>query len=147
MNGKLWRFKHTGIESERWGIVTYKTAGKLHVCEAIRLKIADKPTQDAPILIDITENGDTPYFEWEDGLIEENVIYFQVVADLNDNIISGTYTYDKWWQFYDTSNVVLNIHDVTPAPSLQTGEQYKFILMGVSEDNWINLMGEKVFGT
>jgi len=146
-NGKLWRFKNTAFEGERWGIVTYKTEGTMHVCEAIRLKTNVKPTQDAPILIDITENGTTPHFTWEDGLIEENVIYFQVVRETDNDVISATYTYDKFWTFYDLSNVVLNVHDVTPAPTLQPSEDYLFLLMGVSEDNWVNLVGEKQFST
>lgn len=146
-NGKLHRFKNTAFTGERWGIVTYRTPGKIHVCEAIRIKTNPKPTEDAPLLITVTENGTTPYFEWQDGITPENVIYFQVVTDMQNNVVSATYTYDKHWQFYDLSNVVLNVHDVNPSPSLLPNQDYKFILMGVSEDNWVNLMGEKVFQT
>ena len=147
LNGKLWRFKNTSFEGTRWGIVTYKTEGKLHVCRAINLKTNPKPTQVAPELITITENGVTPSFEWEDGLWDDNVIYFQVVSDTMGNIVSGTYTTDLNWTFYDLSNVVLNVHDVTPEPSLQPNSTYNFLLMSVSYDNWVNLMGEKQFST
>lgn len=146
-NGKLWRFLNTPFDGERFGIVTYETNGKLHYCEPIRLKVHPKPTQVAPELITITTNGLTPYFEWQDGLIQENIIYFQVVSDMEGNIISGTYTYDKHWEFYNLSNVVLNVHDVSPTPQLQPGTTYRFTLMGVSDDNWVNLMGEKTFTT
>lgn len=146
-NGKLWRFKNSGFSGERWGIVTYKTEGKLHVCRAIRLKTNPKPTQVAPELMQVTENGVTPSFTWDDGLYDDNVIYFQVISDTLGNIVSGTYTVDKNWQFYDLSNVVLNVHDVDPQPSLQPNETYVFTLMSVSYDNWVNLMGEKRFTT
>ena len=145
--GKLWRFKRPAFSNERWGVVTYKTEGTLHVCEPIRLKVNTKPTQFASELITVTDNGVTPHFAWQDGTVAENVIYFQVIANLDDSFISGTYTYDLWWEFYNLANVVLNIHDVTPAPVLQPNQDYKFVLMGVSEDNWVNLMGEKVFTT
>ena len=77
----------------------------------------------------------------------DNIIYFEVVADSLGNLVSGTYTYDKHWKFYDLSNVVLNIHDVTPPPELTPNAKYKFTLMGVSEDNWVHLAGEKEFVT
>ncbi len=146
-NGKLRRFKNTAFEGERWGIMTYQTEDRLHICDPIRLKTNAKPTQVAPALLHITENGTTPYFEWEDGWVDENVIYFQVVTDTLGNVISGTYTYDKHWNFYHLDNVVLNIHDVTPAPSLQPHTTYTFTLMGVSDDNWVNLMAQKTFRT
>lgn len=146
-NGKLWRFKNTAFSGSRWGIVTYKVNNTLHICRAINLKTNSIPTEIAPDLIDITENGTTPLFEWEDGLAQDNVIYFQVVSDTLGNIVSGTYTTDKYWQFYDTSNVVLNVHDVTPTPSLQPNETYMFTLMSVSYDNWVNLTGQKRFNT
>jgi hypothetical protein len=146
-NGYLYRFKNTAFENERMGIVTYITPGKLHICTAIRLKTNTKPTEDLPQNIQITADSIHPFFEWTVGAINENVIYFQVVADQSNNLISGTYTYEKSFRFYDLSNVVLNIHDVQPEPSLQNSSAYKFTLMGVSEDNWVNIMAEVPFQT
>lgn len=146
-NGYLWKYNNTGFVNERMGIVTYKTDGKLHVCTPIRLKTNTKPTEINPDLLTITENGVNPEFEWEDGMIDENVIYFQVISDLEGNLISGTYTYEKNFTFYDLSNVVLNIKDVDPAPALLPNQHYRITMMAVSEDNWVNLICEKGFST
>lgn len=146
-NGYLVRFKNTAFENERMGIVTYITSGKLHISTAIRLKTNIKPTEILPQNVMITEDSINPFFEWIDGSINENVIYFQVVSDQPDNLISGTYTYDKNFRFYDLSNVVLNIRDVQPEPSLQNNTDYNFTLMGVSEDNWVNIFAEVPFQT
>ena len=85
-------------------------------------------------------------------------LWHSVPADPDTEVVSaekpeahaaraGDESEDFNWQFYDLSNVVLNVHDVTPTPSLQPNETYKFVLMGVSEDNWVNLMGERTFQT
>ncbi len=146
-NGYLSRFKNTSFKGERMGIVTYITSGKLHVCTAIRLKTNTKPTENLPQNVHIIQDSIHPYFEWSDGAIKENVIYFQVISDSFNNLISGTYTYDKNFRFYDLSNVVLNIRDVQPAPALGMNMNYKFTLMGVSEDNWVNIMATVPFQT
>ena len=52
------------------------------------------------------------------------------------NLISGTYTYEPNFTFYDLSNVVLNITDTSSVPLLKENSTYTFTLMGVSEDNW-----------
>ena len=48
------------------------------------------------------------------------------------------------FQYYKLDNVVLNVTRETP-PALQLGMNYGFTLMGVSEDNWVNLVIEKNF--
>lgn len=146
-NGYLWKYNNTGFINERMGVVTYKTPGKLHVCTPIRIKTNPKPTEQNPDLLEIVENGVNPEFSWEDGIIKENVIYFQVISDMEGNLISGTYTFEKEFKFYDLSNVVLNIRDVDPHPQLEPNQTYKFTLMAVSEDNWVNLICEKNFQT
>lgn len=147
-NGYLQRFLHPGGETERWGRVVYESADSIHICNAIRIKLTQKPSEFAPELVSINQSDPTsPIFSWQDGQIVENEIYFQVVSDSNGNLISGTYTYEKQFQFYDLSNVVLNIRDVNPSPVLAPNEVYKFTLMGVSIDNWVNLIAEKEFRT
>lgn len=146
-NGYLWKFNNTAFINERMGVVTYKTPGTLHVCTPIRLKTNPKPTEVNPDLLTIIENGVNPEFSWTDGLIDENVIYFQVISDLDGNLISGTYTYEQNFTFYDLDNVVLNIRDISPEPQLEPNQTYKFTLMAVSEDNWVNLICEKEFNT
>lgn len=147
-NGYLRRYPHPGSTEERWSILTYFTDGKLHICDPIRLKQEVKPTLYAPekVQIDLTTSTE-PLFSWEADTDPENIIYFQVVSDSLGNLISGTYTYDKAWRFYDLSNVVLNIKEQDPPQILHPNKTYNFTLMGVSEDNWVNLICEKSFIT
>lgn len=147
-NGYLMRFLHPGVSKAAWGRVTYVVGDSLHICNAIRLKMQEKPSEFAPDLLDISfTTNTTPRFRWQDGQIKENEIYFQVVSDEDGNLISGTYTYDSYFQFYDLSNVVLNIRDVDPPPVLAPSKTYYFTLMGVSIDNWVNLIAQKPFLT
>ena len=123
-NGYLYKFNNEPFAGERMGVVTYKTPGKLHVCTPIRQKTNDKPTEVNPDLVEIVEQGVNPSFTWTDGLIDENVIYFHVISDSDNNLISGTYTIDKEWTFYDLSNVVFNITDPEADPMLEPNKVY-----------------------
>lgn len=146
-NGYLWKFNNTPFSGEKMGVVTYKTLGKIHRCTPIHLKTNLKPTEVNSDLVNIMENGVRPSFSWSSGQIDENVIYFHVISDANDSLISGTYTIEKNFTFYDLSNVVFNITDPSLDPILLPNNRYKFTLMGVSEDNWVNLFAEKEFST
>jgi len=146
--GFLRYFEQEAIEEERWGIVTYLRDGVVHYSEPIRLKYSEKPTEFNNSLLDFDQSEKlSPRFAWEDGRINENVIYFHAITDANDNLISGTYTTDKKWQFYDLSNVVLNVRDVTPAPMLIPDGNYQYTMLAVSIDNWVNLVIKKEFDT
>ena len=145
-NGYLAKFNNP-IETERQGIVTFITDGKLHISNPITIKTTTLPTEVNPELLDITDNNTNPRFDWEVGIIDENAIYFQVVSDMDGNLISGTYTFEQNFTFYNLDNVVLNITDPTTNPSLEPGTEYKFTLMGVSLDNWVNLLIEQDFTT
>lgn len=142
-NGYLERFIRNG-DAETWCIVTYETEEVLHVSNPIRLKNNSKPTEWSSTVVINNETSLMPIFSWEDGLISENAIYFQVLSSVNGDFISGTYTFDKWFQFYELDNVVLNINNER-TPVLNLEEQYNFTLMGVSEDNWVNLVVQKSF--
>jgi len=145
-NGKLERFLRGPANEPKSGIVSYERNDTLFFSQPINLKATSKPTEFNSDLLNIdTSNSLAPIFNWEDGIIDENVIYFQVVSDFNGNIISGTYTEELNFQFYNLDNVVLNIHDVEPTPTLIQGEDYTFTLMAVNEDNWVNLIIEKTF--
>jgi len=146
-NGYLWKFINTDFDGERMGIVTYNTPGNLHVCQPIRLKTNIKPTEVDPEKASVDVTGVNPTFEWEQGIINENVIYFQVISDLDGNLISGTYTIEQNFTFYDLGNVVFNITDPDSNPTLDPNTEYVFTLMGVSEDNWVNLFSEFSFMT
>lgn len=145
-NGFLAYFTPDSFEGERMAIVTFKTEGKLHISNPIRLKTNVKPTEINNDLLNLKVGGVNPSFSWQDGIIDETAIYFQVISDANDNFISGTYTFDKNFRFYELDNVVLNITQTTN-PVLLPNEDYQFTLMGVSEDNWVNLLIKQEFQT
>lgn len=146
-NGYLWRFLSPPLTEERWARVTFETGDSLHVSNAIRLKYPVKPTLYDSSAVMVQPNGVSPAFAWPAVDDASDAIYFQVVSDRNGNLVSGTYTFEKTFTFYDLENVVLNIRDVSPPPMLDLGEQYTFTLMTVSEDNWVNLIAQRQFTT
>ncbi|QMU65594.1 MAG: hypothetical protein GKR88_15760 [Flavobacteriaceae bacterium] len=140
--GKLERFVRLNSE-ESWSIVTFMFQGALHRSNPIRLKNESKPTEyKNTVNIDQMQSL-MPLFTWSDGIYPDNTIYFQVI-DIQQQFLSGTYTYDRWFQYKNTTNVLLDINTNVP-PSLVLGENYNFTLMGVSVDNWVNLIIEKPF--
>jgi len=143
--GKLKKFNHPTSFNEKWVMVTYKTLGKIHKCNPIRIKASVSPTNDISNVIVVTESGVNPSFNWENDNEPNNVIFFSVVSDEQDDFVSGTYTYDQFWTFYDLSNVVLNITESTPV--LQANSSYYYTMMGVSVDNWVHSMAMKKFVT
>ena len=145
-NGYLMRFLRLNPEERKWGKVVYETEDSLHICNAIALKYPFLPTEYGPQLLSIDQSESlSPNFEWTTGSIDDNAIYFQVVSDAENNLLSGTYTFDTHFQFYQLDNVVINIRDVNPAPQLVQGNRYTFTLMGVSLDNWVNLVADTTF--
>ena len=147
-NGYLRRFERAALDKNIWARVSYIKDGNLHISNAIRLKYNDKPSETNPSLLTIDQSENlSPIFSWLDGVIPENAIYFHAVLDSNNDLISGTYSFDRQFQFYDLSNVVLNIRAINPPPTLQQNEEYTFVLMGVSLDNWVNLFIEQPFTT
>ncbi len=141
--GYLSQFVRSGND-EVYCIVTFQTLDKFHRSNPIRLKQASKPTEyNNAIVIDQTESL-MPLFTWEDGIFPDNAIYFQVISDANNDFISGTYTFDKWFQYYKLTNVVLDINRTVPS-DLMLNDQYNFSMLAVSLDNWVNLIIEKPF--
>lgn len=137
-NGYLRRFTQSSA-IEKWIIITYELNDEVKISNPIRSKQLSKPTvwTDA-VTIDQTKLG-MPVFTWEDNAVDDNAIYFQVISDNQNNLLSGTYTFENSFQYYNTANVVLNITIETP-PELISGDNYNFTLMDVSEDNWVNLV-------
>lgn len=146
--GFLEYFERESTDKEKWCIVTYENDGAIHYSNPIRLKFPEKPTElnNDLLTFDQTEPL-SPRFSWMDGRIDENVIYFHAITGPNGNLISGTYTTDLTWQFYDLSNVVLNIRDVSPNPALQANQNYQYTMLAVSIDNWVNLIIQRDFDT
>lgn len=142
-NGFLKKFD-VSTDNEKWVIVAFDEGGETHLSNPIRLKQNSKPTEFLNQNVSIDASSDMPNFSWEDGSYSDTKIYFQVVSDDDNNLISGTYTFERMFQFYDLENVVLNITKSTP-DMLQGSTDYNFTLMGVSEDNWVNLFSQKSF--
>lgn len=142
-NGFMKKFD-VAITDEKWVIVTFEEDNKIHVSNPIRIKNLSKPTEYTATNVNIQENSTTPLITWEDGLYDDNRIYFQVISDADNNLLSGTYTFDLFFRYYELDNVVLNITPSTP-PNLQPNGMYGFTLLAVSEDNWVNLFAETKF--
>ncbi len=142
-NGFMKKFD-VAIMDEKWVIVTFEEDYKIHVSNPIQIKNRTKPTEYNALHLNIEEKGSNPLFTWEDGLYDDTRIYFQVVSDADDNVLSGTYTFDQFFRYFDLNNVVLNVTPGTP-PELQSNDTYVFTLLAVSEDNWVNLFAVRSF--
>jgi hypothetical protein len=135
-NGYLKKFE-VDAQAEKWVIVAFEEDGKTHLSNPIHLKHKSKPTEYLPQNISVDTSLNMPVFSWDDGLYDDSKIYFQIVSNAQDNLLSGTYTFERIFTYYELGNVVLNITKDTP-PSLMNNTSYSFTLMSVSEDNWVN---------
>lgn len=142
-NGFLKKFEISST-NEKWVIVAFDEDGVTNISNPIRLKQLTKPTEYITENVAVDASSTMPIFSWEDGLFDDNAIYFHVLTELSNDFISGTYTFEKNFQFYNLDNVVLNITPELPR-DLDSGETYNFSLLGVSEDNWVNLFSEFPF--
>ena len=143
-NGYLLKFEVEVVE-EKWGIVAFEEDQKIHLSNPIRLKQLTKPTEYLPENIAVDTSSGMPMFSWQDGVYDDSIIYFHVVSDAQDNLLSGTYTFERMFTYYELDNVVLNITRTMP-PDLSMDLTYQFTLMGVSEDNWVNQFSTIEFG-
>jgi hypothetical protein len=142
-DGNFRRFSNTSSD-EVWCLVTYITAGKLHISEPIKTKNNIRQTEwTTEVDIDDSESL-KPKFTWTDGTFAENETYFQVFTQSDDTFLSGTFTTEKTFQYYIDSNVIFETHTETP-PSLVIDDTYEFYVFGLSADNWINLVIQKSF--
>jgi len=142
-NGYLKKFDLPDTE-EKWVIVSFDEDGKRHLSNPIRLKQKTKPTEYLPEKVMIDSTSTMPIFSWQDGMYTDTKIYFQVVTDATNKFLSGTYTFDKRFQYYNLDNVVLNITRDSP-PELLSNTTYGFSLLAVSEDNWVNQFAQFQF--
>jgi hypothetical protein len=143
--GKLERFSRSG-SSESWCLVTYVKEGILRISDPIKLNNTSKSTEYSDAVEINYKTTTEPNFTWEDGAINENVIYFQVFTDEEEAFISGTYTENKFFQYYDETNVLEFPKINTTAPqNLIEDEIYNFTMLAVSDDNWVNLIIREQF--
>lgn len=141
--GKFRRFSNDSSD-EVWCLVTYIANGKLHISDPIKTKNNTKPTEWITEVDIAYPETLKPVFTWEDGIYVENATYFQVFTQSDDTFLSGTFTTEKTFQYYDESNVISKIHTDEP-PNLVLDADYKFFLFGLSDDNWINLVIQNTF--
>lgn len=144
-NGHLGKYEQIS-ENESWIIVTFELNNEIKISNPIRSKHITKPTLWNDDLVIIDSHSNMPIFQWEDNPVGDNAIYFQVISDSQNNLFSGTYTYENLFQYYKTDNVVLNVTTQTP-PELVEKTSYNFTLMDVSTDNWVNWVIQKSFET
>ena len=145
-NGFLRRYPLPPPDQDVWGRVSFMANDTLWYCKPVRYKTLEQPSEYAPELceVDLSEPLQ-PNFTWQNGTATDNIIYFQVISDDNNNALSGTYTTERSFQFYNLDNVVLNVTPSNTTPTLESGKTYHFTLMGVSSDNWVNLIMDKSF--
>ena len=139
--GKLQRLSRSG-SSESWCLVTYVVQGVLRISEPIKLNNTSKSTAYSKDVFIDYKTIIEPNFTWEDGARNESVLYFQVVTDEEEDFISGTYTEDTFFQYYDETKE--NINTTTPK-TLQEDEVYNFTMMGIGVDNWVHIIIEEQF--
>ena len=144
-DGKLQRFSRTG-DDENWCLVTYVLDGELHKSNPIRLKNATNPTSwTNEVDIDFTETL-KPTFTWSDFDVTDNVIYFEAISEVeDDSFVSGTYTLDKTFTYFDAADVEININVPITPEDLVEDTEYLFTMMAISDDNWINTVIEETF--
>lgn len=142
-NGYLKTFTRQTLE-EKWVIISFRESGKLHLSNPILLKHQTQNTIfTTTVAIDQSQAG-MPLFSWDSLVQAPDAIYFQVVTDASNELLSGTYTFDSQFRYYQLDNVVLDITQETP-PDLINAARYGFTLMGVSEDNWVNTLLQTEF--
>lgn len=129
---------------DQWIIVAFELDGELKLSNPIRTKNNSKPTLWTDQVLVNQEVSKMPKFSWEADATGDNAIYFQIVSTVDNGLLSGTYTLDNQFQYYNTSNVVLNISEENPV-ELTIGNSYKFTMMDVSEDNWVNTAIQSIF--
>ncbi|WP_196889667.1 hypothetical protein [Aureivirga sp. CE67] len=142
-NGHLRRFVKEN-ENESWVIITYEVGEKFYTSNPIYLKHNAQPTNWISE-VNITKHEDLrPSFEWSASVHDNSFVFFEVISELEGDLLSGTYTYEPEFTYLDFSNVSLSVHHQTP-PELEAEKSYNFTMMGVSEDNWVNTVIQKEF--
>lgn len=120
-------------------IVAHRRGSRLFISNVIELK-PDQPTVDGSgdLVVDLSAPAN-PDFSWgpDPG---DNAIFFELLTDASGNVVSGTYTTEPSFRYYDLSNVVLNVSPGVPPAALPTDNAYRMTVMGVGGNNWVNFM-------
>ena len=91
-NGFLRQYSRV-IDTEKWLVVTYNLGEDIKISNPIRSKQFSKASVFNQT-ITINQNTSTmPLFSWENDLVGDNAIYFQIVSDINDTVLSACLLY------------------------------------------------------
>lgn len=129
---------------EKWCRVSYESNDTLWFSKPILIQPSTVPTSDGSNLLTITEN-ENPTFFWEDTNQNQNAIYFQVVVDASNRVLSATYTRDAFFTYNDWSNVLLNVSPLGAPFPLNENDIHRIIIMGVDSDNWVRTLFSGTF--
>ncbi len=126
-------------------IVAFVSGAKVYVSNPISVKGTDLPTASFPeeLSTDLAQPRN-PAFSWPDAP-GDNVIFFHLLTDIDGNVVSGTYSTENTFSYYDLANVVLNVSPGTPPASLSTGNTHRMTIMGVGSNNWVNFIRDATF--
>ncbi|MDB3907551.1 hypothetical protein N9355_08770 [Crocinitomicaceae bacterium] len=143
-NGRMGRFTVSKYYTDKWVIVTYSTGFSYNVSDPILLRADSHPTVDISNKLAVMGDSLQPEFNWFADPVKGNVIYFSLISNAANDFVSGVYTEEKEWDFYDFSNVVLNVTP-TMSPTLDAQDSYVYTNMGVGENNWVRTFGTLSF--
>ncbi len=122
---------------EQYIIITYEVDDRIMISTPIRTKNNSLPTEWISTIEIDQQQSTMPRFDWNVASQDNNAIFFEVVSNSENNLLSGTYTNESEFQYYNLDNVVFNITNGTP-PDLIVGDDYEITVMDVSIDNWVN---------
>lgn len=92
-------------------------------------------------------NGLNPFFTWPESTVDSESIYFHLIVDMvNDDAITGTYSYENTFTFYDLNNVVFNVTE-KENPELLSNTNYLMQVMHVSDNNYVTKITRAEFTT
>ena len=147
-NGFMARFPLPKPSEDRWARVSFVSNDTLWYCKPVRYKIYEKPTQFRPEILSVSiDSAFQPTFHWPSEGDASNIIYFQIVVDERGDALSATYTTEKTFSYYILDNVVFNVTRPGPILPLLPQRDYSIVLMGISDDNWVNTIAETSFRT
>ncbi|WP_111682239.1 hypothetical protein [Winogradskyella tangerina] len=142
-DAKIKTFRHTFLRDE-WIIMTYKIEDKIKLSSPIRINNLFRQTDYIEdIVIDQGMSG-SANFEWSVQSAENNAFFFEIMKDQNDAVLSLTFTNDSHFQYFDLTNVTLNLSQNVP-PNLVQDENYEFTVLDIGLDNWINTVHSRAF--
>ena len=146
-NGEFRKFVSDVSEYEAYGRVVVRTLNNIHISKAIQIESGTIQTEYNNSLVRIdTSAGSNPSFTWRDGLRPGNVKYFQGVVNPMGDLMAGTFTEGNSYQYKDFSTVIETLHLISdPLPDLEAGINYRFVLMGISATNWVNMIADTSF--